>query len=688
MSLMKLKYFFLGLILLSLNLASPHSHGQGQGQDFNFGTVAIENLTAIDKGDKTALLGLNFKLEKGWKIYWHSAGLGALPPKIEWDNETKAKIASSQILWLYPKKLDILGLKTLGYQGNITLPVEVILKRPATILSGILHYPVCAQVCIPARKSFTVDLQSLIPNQQIITKSMEKIPQYQAKEANLSWHQKTDGTLMIWGDVAGQNLSKIIISTHHYYDFPDTQNNRESSNLQANIALPHIAIPQGERLAVKLTARDRFAKNYIQSDLQASWSRNPPAEYYAQMNVSFALLALALLAGLLMNFMPCVLPVLALKLLPAKPNQKSDLRQNCLYAALGIIIGFQLLAVLFVAIQQFGVASWGQQFQSPLFLLVMIFALTIFTLTSLDLAPLRIPRLRFLDRFGKVSYLQSNLMAKLGAGIIIVWLASACTAPIIGTVILVALASSPAWLFAIFFCLSLGMAMPYLLISASPTMARYFPKSGEWNRILRKAVTVLLSATILWLFWVLSFHFNLLQIMLTIGILSAFIILRIYQKSHPDFLRLLPALTLSALAMMVLIYAAPAPVQKLNDAESLNQSTMAVQAFAPDKINALLAKGKIVIIDVSASWCITCKINESRVWKSDFGKEFLNRDDVVFMRGDWSLPNDEIENFLARHNHFAIPFTMIYHKNNQGGMILPPFLKIKHITDNLPSLTP
>ena len=216
-----------------------------------------------------------------------------------------------------------------------------------------------------------------------------------------------------------------------------------------------------------------------------------------------------------MNFMPCVLPVLALKLLPAKPHQKSDLRQNCLYAALGIIIGFQLLAMLFFVIQQFGVASWGQQFQSPLFLLVMIFALTIFTLTSLDLAPLRIPRLRFFDNLGKVSYLQSNLMAKLGAGIIIVWLASACTAPIIGTVILVALASSPAWLFAIFFCLSLGMAMPYLLISASPSMARYFPKSGEWNRILRKAVTVLLSATILWLFWVLSFHFSFLQIMLS-----------------------------------------------------------------------------------------------------------------------------------------------------------------------------
>ena len=91
MSLIKAKYFFLGLILLSLNLASSHSHGQGQGQDFNFGTVAIENLAKIDKGGKTALLGLNFKLEKGWKIYWHSAGLGALPPRIEWDKADKGE---------------------------------------------------------------------------------------------------------------------------------------------------------------------------------------------------------------------------------------------------------------------------------------------------------------------------------------------------------------------------------------------------------------------------------------------------------------------------------------------------------------------------------------------------------------------------------------------------------------------
>ncbi|MCH9853133.1 MAG: thioredoxin family protein [Alphaproteobacteria bacterium] len=672
-------------------------------QDFDYGSVAISHLSKI--ADRTHLLTIDFKLNKGWKIYWHSGGETALPPSITLDEDSLAKVESFSILWNYPERLDLLGIESLGYQGDITLPVEVTLNdkisahNQAITLSGTLYYPVCAHVCIPHQRDFRITLDNTANTQQI-KNALDNLPVRLSliDSRELFWSalpsNKDNTQIILHGKLQAnqdtvpdlKSLKKVIISyqapdeLRGVYLLPDLHRDRSDNTQQLSgqnlLALPPDTIKAGQPLPLLLTAY--YQGQAVETTMIAHYQATPPitalaGKSTASLNLSLWVLGLlALLAGLLMNLMPCVLPVLSLKLLPiGKMQATSDrnainiFRQNALLSALGMIIGFMLLALLFASLRLTGFIGWGAQFQSPLFLLGMIWVLLLFIAVEMGWQNFRLP---FSASLINVDSSHHPILQKLTTGIVIAWLASSCTAPLIGTIVGVAIAGGTAQLFLMMGLLSLGMASPYLLIALRPKLINRLPtKIGKWSTRIKYGVSVALLLTALWLFWLLSFHFPALHTALII-IVCALLLTASYLKYRGILsLSRLPLFSIG-IALLIVIAISPQPERLKID---VNATIAQAQAFMPENIQPALDDGQIVIVDFSARWCITCKINDVQVWQSDKAQDLLTRDDIIFMRGDWTLPNEAIESFLQAYHHYAIPFTIIYTPDNRQGTILP-----------------
>ncbi len=711
-------WLWLIIVLLSFCISTPRI---AHAQDFDYGTVAINHLGKIS--ESTHLLALNFKLNKGWKIYWHSGGETALPPSIVLDEESQEKVKHINILWPYPQEITFLNISSLGYKGDITLPVEVNLpdsysySSQPLIISGTLHYPVCATICIPAQKPFSISLDDAINNGDRLKQAINNVPiKFNAIDGSqFYWTDWQNGALIHGNLLASQTileqsdlkqLKNVIIS----YRAPDEyrgfyllprlikqKNTDKKFNWQFIgqnfISLPPNDIAKNQPLPLLLTAE--YQGQYIQTNLVANYRATPPLANAPPRTMSsvWVLALLALLAGLLLNLMPCVLPVLSLKLLPiAKINQTNitdetirEFRENALLSGLGMIIGFQLLAFLLWLIGLNGFVGWGAQFQSPLFLLAMIWVLLLFIAIEMGWQQFRLPFTNYLSNVGnyKATKKHHAVIHKLTTGVVIAWLASSCTAPIIGTIVGAAIAGGTAQLFLLLGLLSFGMASPYLLIALNPNTVHLLPKSGKWNQWLRYGVTSALLLTAIWLFWLLSFHLSNPQ-KIAFACICTLLLGGAYLKHRGigtlDFSRF-PLFTM-AIPLLILT---GINTQQAELSRYVNQddSPLPTQIFAPEKISALLDDDKLVIVDITANWCITCKFNDARVWNSKNGRKLLNQNDLIFMRGDWTLPNAEIEKFLSSYQHYAIPFTIIYTQENRQGTILSEFYTLKQVKNAL-----
>ena len=696
-------------------MAPAQDIAQDSAQKFDYGTLTIWHLGKIS--NSTHLLNADFKLNKGWKIYWHSGGATALPPSVELDAQSKKHVEHIGILWAYPKEIIFLGIPSLGYQGDITLPIEVNLNengknQESLTISGILRYPVCAQICIPAEQEFSIPLSNNVDGDRL-KKAVENIPVRlnAIDNSQLFWSESTNNNEIILhgallpnksalGEFDLNRLKKVIIShrapdkyrgsyllpqlqkdNNKYWQFSgQNQLHIRQENIIANAPMP-----------LMLTAE--FQGQYIETNIVAQYSDTPPITGFAPSNDNlrgimsiWALGLLALLAGLLLNLMPCVLPVLSLKLLPITKTTSNDVatfRQNALLSALGMMIGFQLLALLLWGIRLSGFVSWGAQFQSPVFLIAMVWALLLFIAIEMGWQQFRLPLTNYIGNAGNAGSTgkKHDILHKLTTGIVIAWLASSCTAPIIGTIIGTAIAGGTLQLFLVLGLLSLGMASPYLLLALHPRSIRLLPKSGKWNIWLKYGVGIALALTALWLMWLLSHHLSALQKIGLYAICTLLLIASYFKYRGIALLQKLPLFTIAIPLLLLAVLISP----KQTDITSIedNNNVLASVAFAPETIPALLADDKKVIVDITANWCLTCKINDLRVWRSAGGQQLLNNDDVIFMRGNWTLPNDTIAIFLKSYQHYALPFTIIYTPQNPQGVILSELYQLSQVKDAL-----
>jgi suppressor for copper-sensitivity B len=579
------------------------------------GRVRLIAARAYVGDDKDLRLGLDFELAPGWKIYWRSPGEAGYPPRLDWTGSQGLDHAA--ILWPAPMRFTVLGLETIGYEGHVVLPIEAMVQPGAPAqLHAALDYLTCSKICVPHETVLALDLPATTEPGgfgPLIAQYAAHVPHDGAGEglaiasaklrpgnpAMLDVAVKTDRPL-------GHPDAFVEGAADLAFGAPET---RAAAPDETLLRLPAWGNPDavaaivGKPLAVTLVDGDRAITATVTPALGApavDWSRLAP------------ILAIALLGGLILNVMPCVLPVLSLKLLGviAAGRDARAVRMGFLATSAGILLSFAALAAAMIVLREAGIAvGWGMQFQSPVFLAFMAMIVALFAANLLGLFEVRLP--------GALLYwVAGRRLGNVATGAFATLLATPCSAPFLGTAIGFALASGPIEILAVFLALGVGFAAPYLLVAALPRVARLMPRPGRWMVFVRKALGLALAATAVWLVAVLADRGS----------------------------------------------AAPADEAGL------------WHPFDPGSLGPLVHDGKVVFVDVTADWCLTCKVNERLVLDDPSVRTSLEAGGVVAMRADWTHPDAAIADYLKRFGRYGIPFNAVYGPGAPAGVALPEIL--------------
>jgi suppressor for copper-sensitivity B len=395
---------------------------------------------------------------------------------------------------------------------------------------------------------------------------------------------------------------------------------------------------------------------------------------------------LALLGGLILNLMPCVLPVLSIKLLSVVSHGgrgRRSIRVSFLASAAGILFSFLVLAAGALALKAAGLAvGWGIQYQQPAFLSAMALLVTLFACNLLGWFEIPLPAWLggLAGPGGSSGGGGHSLGGHFATGAFATLLATPCSAPFLGTAVGFALARGPLEILLIFGMLGLGLALPYLAVAAFPGLAGRLPRPGPWMVVLRRILGLALAGTAVWLLTVLAAQVGATGALLAGGLLLGVGLLFFLggRLRGPVLAASVSALALAAVALPVGIGATARP-----EPAPAAAATGDWRPLDPAEIGRLVAAGKVVFVDVTADWCITCQVNKKLVLERDEVAERLDSKAVVTMRGDWTLPSDEITAYLTGYGRYGIPFNAVFGPGAPDGTLLPELLTVETVLDAL-----
>jgi suppressor for copper-sensitivity B len=597
-------------------------------------------------GSDIAYAGLSISMQEGWHVYWRSPGEGGLAPAFK---ITSAKnLATMEIEWPMPKEYETSGAISFGYNGDVTLPLKL---KPATFDQPIfleldLSLYGCSNVCVPFRKhlSVMVTAEENTALSDLTDRWLASVPTHSGQSpvsaklsgngsaltvdlSSTAWKTGSTPVLDLGLDFAAKLISIDNGSFAHF----EIRNVNNKSLTGSDAAL------------LMVETDDGAARSYGLSLVVSA------SDGYFSMT-----LLIALAAGLILNVMPCVLPVLAIKL-AGFTKDHVERRQGFLWTGIGIVASFAALAAGILALKAAGQAiGWGIQFQSPLFLGVMAVITMAFAVAMLDGFMIRLPY-RFTARFVEFGK-GSGRLASFFQGLVATLLATPCSAPLVGTAVGFAFTAGALEMMSIFLAMGVGMALPYFLIYVLPKSRRLLPKSGQWMGKLKVFLALGLVATSGTLLAYLAITSPYVAAALTIA-LTLFTCAILASKR------------LAALMVTVLLV-----LGVLSYPFDYGIALVKWQPFEPANIARSVSEGKTVVVDVTAAWCITCKVNETVAFSNSSVVSRLGQPDIIAMRADWTVENAAISKYLKSFGRYGIPFTVIYSKGHPDGQVLPEIL--------------
>ena len=701
----------LGVIMALGVFARPAAAATGASEwvSTDFADVRLISAVSGTEGQDSIPLGLQFRLADGWKIYWRAPGDAGYPPEIDWQGSEN--LAGMAWRWPVPERFSLFGLETYGYHGEVVIPIRATLSQPGepVALRAEMNALACSDICVPLTASLALDLDAGTSGptaySQLIDRFRARVPK------NLSGLGIELGPVSAVGTPEPHSLAISIQSTSPLNApdiFPEARQgfafgkpdiSFASDRLSAVLTLP-ASVPEGSRLTgeeitLTLVDGDRFLeRKMIVAEAADS------AAVSSRWGALAAMLGIAFLGGLILNLMPCVLPVLSLKLVGVVQYggaDKSEIRAGFLASAAGILASFLLLALGAVALKQAGLAvGWGIQFQQPLFLALMIAVLVLFAGNLFGLFVIGLPRWIAdlgaaprpnvsgpnvsgpnVSRTGEMDS-SGGLVGHFLNGAFAALLATPCSAPFLGTAIGFALSRGSLEITVIFAVMGLGLAAPYLLVAAAPGLARALPRPGAWMIWLRRVMGLALAVTALWLFSVFAVTagmgatglLGLLALVLT-GAL-------IWRERDAAAGRRFAGLLALAAIIAVVAVGMQTPVRGgANTTAGLDEADW--QPFDRREIARLVADNKTVLVDVTADWCLTCKVNKSLVLETAEISGLIASGDVIAMRADWTAPDPAIADYLASFGRYGIPFNAVYGPASPGGIALPELLSLEAV---------
>lgn len=403
------------------------------------------------------------------------------------------------------------------------------------------------------------------------------------------------------------------------------------------------------------------------------------------------LLFFAFVGGIILNLMPCVLPVLSLKLfslIKQAGESRSKLIALGLSTTAGILVSFWVLAGIVAAIKAGGgAAGWGMQFQSPGFIAFMIVILTAFAMSFFGLFEIWLPwsATTKMDEAGH----KAGLVGAFFTGALLVLLSTPCSAPFLGTAMGFAFTASTPVLFLFFTAAGLGLALPYLLVSAFPGALKVFPKPGPWMVTLQKVMGVLLLATVAWLLWIVNEQAGGMGVALFAGFILATVVLSFcigkFAPPGSSFAYEVRLLVIGALAFAFawFTWSAPQYEKVLSDRFNARMAKQVLEdgwyRYSPEAVAEFAKAGRTIFIDATADWCLTCKANEAAVLSDQDLLQKLDSAGVIRMKADWTRETPEVNALLKSMGKSGVPAYAIYPKGNASEQVVLPEL----LTSNL-----
>jgi thiol:disulfide interchange protein len=635
---------------------------------------------------KPVWVGLQLAHQPDWHSYWKNSGDSGLPTKLEW--KLPAGVLAGEIAWPMPGKYPIGTLINYGYEHTVMLPVPLTITpefKPSALVGALevklkAQWLVCRKECIPEEGEFSL---------AIPVKSATALhgPVFQASFAAQPKPLAGQATATIDGNTLQLRVSGLPASSggKPLEFFPETAEVIETSakwtqawdgevwtaqvpvspNRSQSPEVMPIVLTQGNQgwsidARVQGTWPAVAAPAVVSPALQEALRENAAAAASGTGLTFMAALLGALLGGLILNLMPCVFPVLAIKVVgftQHASNQRARRLDGAAYST-GVIASFAALGLIVIALRSTGQQlGWGFQLQMP----GVIAALAVlFSLIGLNLAGVFEVRQLIPTRLASLQSSHPVLNAFL-SGVLAVVVASPCTAPFMGAALGFAVGLPAAQALLIFGALGAGMALPYLVASWVPAVGRLLPHPGEWMVTFRKLMAYPMFAAVVWLLWVLGQQSGIDAVGALLVVLVAISMLA-WSMGLPGRSRVIVGvIALAWAAGFAWLLAGQIGAARSERVAAADQG--AWQTWEPGKVDQLLAGGRPVFVDFTAAWCVTCQYNKKAVLQDpEVLADFAARD-IALLRADWTLRDPEITAALAALGRNGVPLYVLYNSN-------------------------
>jgi len=606
-------------------------------------------------------LALNIKLDEEWHIYWRNPGDIGIATSIK---PVAPDVVINEMYWPAPiVKTEFGEMHSNIYNNEVAIifTVDDIIP-PAEFF---VDYAICKHICVPVSVEVRYNGGR---DDQTIKKYLARVPKQNGTNGlKIESVNLMDKLVEVKISALAPLISPMLIAeakgvTFRVEDFKLDKKNRFSGIFHLKHKHDYEDIKNHE-IYLTLVNNNQDA---IEGGFQINAAEEPVTPSVTKSLLVIMLLALS--GGLILNFMPCVLPVLSMKLLSivSKSNMGlGKIRKSFIASSLGIIFSFMALGALMCFLISTGRAvGLGLHFQQPSFIIFIILVLVFFACNLLSFFEINLPGL---NRF---IFYKEGFIGDFLNGAFATLLATPCSAPLVGTAIAFALSQGSATTMFIFTTMGVGLAMPYLLLATFPEMISLMPKPGAWMNKLKYFLAMLLALTIIWMLVVLSGQLGPTASLL---LFLLCILIKFALATKTSFLRNKNTKIFVVLLLVILAFFIPEH-NSYNEKKYDNYVTGIWHPFAEDKIAGLVRSGKVVVVDVTAEWCLTCKFNKMLTLNRVDVLNYLKHHNVVAMRADITNPSPHVSSYMKNLNRYGIPLNVIYGPNAPEGIILSEIL--------------
>jgi len=651
----------------------------------------LADTNAIIPG-KPFTIGLLLRMAPGWHTYWAFSGDAGLPTELKWNLPSGWKVG--EIQWPIPMKtIDPGDIETYGYENEVLLMQEITppqkLDNSTVKLSAEANWLVCEKICIPGNATPQLELPvsttSQQANSEVFARYRRWLPQ--------NWPE-SNAAKANWSRI-GRDLRLKVTS--------ETLANHAALDLfplpEQGVVVGHPTIESRNRNEVVFRIPiESSEKNLSSIAGLIVYSQHPNGEDRAAWRISaaptvaatsgapargiFTFLLFGFLGGIILNLMPCVLPVISLKIFgfiqQAGQSRRKILRSGIAFTA-GIFAWFVGLALLLVVLKGAGRdVTWGGfQFTNAYFVLTLSVIVLVFALNLFGVFEISLPQSMTRGLLSTAE--RKDDLGSFFQGIFATVLATPCTAPFLGTALGFAFSQSAAVILAMFVAIAAGMSAPYLLLSAQPAWLRFLPKPGPWMLHVKQFMGFLLLATLLFLLYVLG-----AQRGLEGAIWASCFLLVISVACWMKGAFVLPTASAMKRAVvfgLMLVLVIGSGIYFIGD--KFRSTTVGLadsrlrgdwKAFTPERLQAELDQGHSVFVDFTAAWCITCKFNEANVLESAEVRDAFQRHAIVKLKADWTNGDPTITKLLQQFGRPGVPLYVLYPGKNEEPIVFPEVL--------------